>query len=120
MLQTDRNTPSRFKIDFLLFKYNGFWVITDINRFFLILPVFDIFEDEIGGVRITIESQWGGEPNEVMKMSSVTNFGASGGHIYDVVAPELKKHVFTATAMLVGVNHGPNSWDTFFESALIG
>ncbi len=31
-----------------------------------------------------------------MKISSVTNFGASGGHIYDVVAPELKKHVFTA------------------------
>jgi hypothetical protein len=29
-------------------------------------------------------------------MSSVTNFGASGGHTLDVVAPELKKHVFTA------------------------
>ncbi len=29
-------------------------------------------------------------------MSSVTNFGASGGNIFDVVAPELKKHVFTA------------------------
>jgi hypothetical protein len=29
-------------------------------------------------------------------MSSVTSSGASGGHIFDVVAPELKKHVFTA------------------------
>jgi hypothetical protein len=29
-------------------------------------------------------------------MSTATNFGASGGHIFDVVAPELKKHVFTA------------------------
>jgi hypothetical protein len=57
-LQTDRNTNSRFKIEFLLFKYNGFLsyngYITDL---FLILPVFDIFEDEIEGVRITIESQ---------------------------------------------------------------
>jgi hypothetical protein len=31
-----------------------------------------------------------------MKMSSATSFGASGGHIFYVVAPELKKHVFTA------------------------
>jgi hypothetical protein len=29
-------------------------------------------------------------------MSSATSFGASGGHIFDVVAPGLKKHVFTA------------------------
>ncbi len=29
-------------------------------------------------------------------MSSATSFGASGGNIFDVVAPELKKHVFTA------------------------
>ena len=31
-----------------------------------------------------------------MKVSSATSFGASGGHIFDVVAPGLKKHVFTA------------------------
>jgi hypothetical protein len=31
-----------------------------------------------------------------MKMSSTTCFGASGGHIFDVVAPGLKKHVFLA------------------------
>ncbi len=62
-------------------SYNGY--ITD---FILILPVFDIFEDEIGGVR----------PNEDMKMSSAPSFGAPGGHIFDVVAPGLKKHVFTA------------------------
>ncbi len=30
-----------------------------------------------------------------MKMSSATSFGASGGHVFDVVAPERKKHVFT-------------------------
>ncbi len=29
-------------------------------------------------------------------MSSATNFGASGGHIFDVLAPGLKKHVFAA------------------------
>ncbi len=29
-------------------------------------------------------------------MSSATSFGASGGHIFDVVAPGLKKHVFAA------------------------
>ncbi len=29
-------------------------------------------------------------------MSSATSFGASGGRIFDVVAPEQKKHVFTA------------------------
>ncbi len=68
-------------------SYNGYITI------FFFLPVFDIFEDEIGGVQITIESQWGGHPNEGMKMSSVTSFGASGGHIFDVVAPGLKNHV---------------------------
>ncbi len=29
-------------------------------------------------------------------MSSAPSFGAPGGHIFDVVAPGLKKHVFTA------------------------
>ena len=29
-------------------------------------------------------------------MSSAPNFGAPGGHIFDVVAQGLKKHVFTA------------------------
>jgi hypothetical protein len=31
-----------------------------------------------------------------MKMSSAPSFGAPGGHIFDVVAQGLKKHVFTA------------------------
>ncbi len=31
-----------------------------------------------------------------MKMSSAPSFGAPGGHIFDVVAPGLKKQVFTA------------------------
>ena len=55
-LQTDRNTPSRFKIDFCLFKYNGFLSYNGYKTDF-ILPVFDILEDEIGGVRVTIEYQ---------------------------------------------------------------
>ncbi len=29
-------------------------------------------------------------------MSSAASFGASGGHIFDVVSPGLKNHVFTA------------------------
>jgi hypothetical protein len=29
-------------------------------------------------------------------MSSAPSFGAPGGHIFDVVAPGLKKHIFTA------------------------
>ncbi len=44
-----------------------------------------MFEDEIGGVRIIIESQSGGRPNKDMKMSSAPSFGAPGGHIFDVV-----------------------------------
>jgi hypothetical protein len=35
-------------------------------------------------------------PIEDMKMSSAPSFGAPGGHIFDVVAEGLKKHVFTA------------------------
>ncbi len=44
-----------------------------------------MFEDEIGGVRIIIESQSGERPNEDMKMSSAPCFWAPGGHISDVV-----------------------------------
>ncbi len=55
----------------------------------MFLPVFDIFEDEIGGVRIIIESQSGGHPNEEMKMSSAPCLGAPGGDISDVVAQVL-------------------------------
>ena len=51
-----------------------------------------MFEDEIGGVRIIMESQSGRHPNEGMKMSSAPNFRAPGGHIVDVVAQGLKKH----------------------------
>ena len=36
------------------------------------------------------------QPNDDMKMSSAPSFGAPGGHIFDVVAQGLKKHVFTA------------------------
>ena len=57
-----------------------------------------MFEYEIGNVRIIIESQSGSgwRPNKDMKMGSAPSFGAPGGHIFDVVAQGLKKHVFTA------------------------
>ena len=51
-----------------------------------------MFEDEIGGVRLIMESQSGGHPNEGIKMSSASSFGAPGGHIFAVAAPGLKKH----------------------------
>ena len=35
-------------------------------------------------------------PNDDMKMSYAPSFRAPGGHIFDVVAQGLKKHVFTA------------------------
>ncbi len=43
---TDRNTPSRLKIDFGQSGYNGFLVISDITDFRCFLPFFDMFEDE--------------------------------------------------------------------------
>ena len=43
-----------------------------------------------------MESQLGWHPTEDMKMSYAPCFRASGGHIFDVVAQVLKKHVFTA------------------------
>ncbi len=55
-----------------------------------------MFEDEIGGVRIIIESQSGGRPNKDMKMSSAPSLGAPGGHIFDVIAQGLKKLKSTA------------------------
>ncbi len=55
-----------------------------------------MFEIEIGSVRIVMKSQSGERPNRHMKMSSAPSFGAPGGHIFDVVALGLKKHVFTA------------------------
>ena len=55
-----------------------------------------MFEIEIGSVRIIMESQSGGRPNGHIKMSFASSFGAPGGHIFDVVAHGVKKHVFTA------------------------
>ncbi len=51
-----------------------------------------MFEDEIGGVRIIIESQSGKRPNGDMKMCSAPSFGAPGGHTFAVVAQGQKKH----------------------------
>ncbi len=61
-------------------SYNGY------NGFWLFLPVFDMFEYEIGNVRIIIEFQSGWRPNEIMKMSEVPSFGAPGSltHIFVV------------------------------------
>ena len=58
--------------------------------------MFDIFEDEIGNVRTIMMSQSGWHPNEDMKMSYAPSCRAPGGHIFDVVAQGLKKHVLTA------------------------
>ena len=43
-----------------------------------------------------MESQLGWHPNEDMQMSYAPIFSAPGGHIFDVVAEGLKKHVFIA------------------------
>ncbi len=51
-----------------------------------------MFEDEIEGVLIIIESQSGWRPNEDMKVSLAPSFGAPGCHILGVVAQGLKKH----------------------------
>jgi hypothetical protein len=51
-----------------------------------------MFEVKKGGVRIIIGSQSRGLPNGHMKMSSAPSLGAPGDYIFDVVAPELKKH----------------------------
>jgi hypothetical protein len=61
-------------------SYNG------NNGFWLFLPIFDMFEDEIGNVRIINESQSGWRPNEDMKMSEVPSFGAPGSLIFVAVA----------------------------------
>jgi hypothetical protein len=45
-----------------------------------------MFEDEIEGVRITVDSQSGWRPIEDMKMTSALSFGASGSLIFVVVA----------------------------------
>ncbi len=58
-----------------------------------------------------MESQSGCHPNEDMKMSYAPSFRAPGGHIFDVIAQGLKKHVFTAmledacTACSIGTTH---------------
>ena len=68
-----------------------------------------MFEDKIGGVRIIMEFQSVRHPNEDMKMSYAPSCRAPGGHIFDVVAQGLKKHVFTAmhacTACSIGTTH---------------
>ncbi len=61
-------------------SYNGY------NRFWLFLPVFNMFEYEIGNMQIIIESHSGRRPNEDMKMSEVPSFGAPGSLIFVVVA----------------------------------
>ena len=53
-----------------------------------------MFEDEIEGVRIIMESQLGWRRNEDMKVSLALSFGAPRSHILGVVAQAqgLKKH----------------------------
>ncbi len=51
-----------------------------------------MFEVEKVGVRIITRSQSGERRNGLMKMSLTLSFRAPGVHIFDVVAPGLKKH----------------------------
>ena len=51
---TDRNTPSRMKIDLGQSGYNGFLSYNGYIGFLLFLPIFEMFADEIGYVRIII------------------------------------------------------------------
>ncbi len=67
-----------------------------------------MFEDEIGGVQIIIESQPGGRSNEGMKMSSGPSFGAPRVHIFDVAVQGVKKTVIyseVCTACSIGTTH---------------
>ena len=73
--RTDCNTPSRLKIDLGQSEYNGFLSYNGYNGFLLFLPVFDMFEDEIGGVRIIIDCQSGWRPSDHMKMSHPVSLG---------------------------------------------
>jgi len=54
-----------------------------------------MFGVNIGGVQQKVDCQEGCRPNEDMKVSSAPSFGDPGGHIFDVVALVVKKHVFT-------------------------
>ncbi len=57
-----------------------------------------MFEDEIGVVRIIIESHSGWGSNEDMEMSSAPSFGAP--------VKGLKKHKFTAKLVILQRNFG--------------
>ncbi len=59
---------------------------------FEFLPVFDMFEDKIGGVGIIIESQSGWRVNKDMKVSLAPRFGAPRSLILGVVSQGLKKY----------------------------
>ncbi len=61
-------------------SYNGY------NGFLLFLPVFDMFEYEIGNVWIKVDCQSGWCPHEDMKMRQAPSFGAPGSIIFVAVA----------------------------------
>ncbi len=81
-----RSCTSSIENPIFTFKYNGFLSYNEYIGFMRFLPVFNMFEYEIGNVRIIIESQSGWRSNEDMKMSSVPSFGAPGSLIFVVVA----------------------------------
>ena len=67
-----------------------------------------MFEDEIGGVRIIIESQSGGHPNEDMKMSSAPKFRAPGGSYCRCISSRTEKALIyshACTACSIGTAH---------------
>ena len=91
-----------------LLKYNGFLSYNGFINFLIFFTGFRHFWGlnwrcaDNNGVPVRVASYWrhesqsGGRPNEDMTMSYAPSFRASGGHIFDVVAQILKKHVFTA------------------------
>jgi hypothetical protein len=52
----------------------------------MFVPVFDMFEYEIGNVRIKVGCQSGWRPHEDMKMTQAPSFGAPGSLIFVAVA----------------------------------
>ncbi len=72
--QTDRNTTSRFTVDFLFFEYNGFLSYNGYIKDFVIFNGFKYFLS----------------PDEDMKMSSGLSFGAPGSLTLVVVAQLLQ------------------------------
>jgi hypothetical protein len=79
---------------------------------FVILPVFDNFDDKFGGEDITIESQSSGDPFKDTKRSYAPDNVSPGSLIPCVAAPKLEKIKITAKLDLG--NRKIIMWESFF------